>query len=280
MAANTRTQGANARQLNWDEQERPSRQHTGSWLPLDDLDDDPIFSGAPQLHAMPAANPAAAPTTRRQLFAPVRRAQEEVTPTRPQPTRQSQSHVNSQTSQAAPSTKNAEKVVQAKAVAIMAGLSIAAIALYAVISMAVEWAQIKLDDLQYGRPRTYQMDAYVGQNEAEGAPSHFIAMNLNRRITILQMPGGDSAKVSTIIGPYLFGQGEDLTPVQMSAQDVNGDGRPDLVVSVKNEQLLYLNDGAAFKLATPEERANIERLMKTKSQAPTNGATAGQGVGK
>jgi len=130
------------------------------------------------------------------------------------------------------------------------------------LSAAVQWAQVKMDDLQYGRPRTVQMDAYVGQNEAEGVPSHFIGMNLNRRVTIVEMQGGDPSKVNTIIGPYLFGEGEDLTPVQLASQDLNGDGKADLVVSVKNEQLLYLNDGNSFRLATPEERAAIEKSLK------------------
>jgi hypothetical protein len=133
----------------------------------------------------------------------------------------------------------------------------------------LEWTQVKLDDLQYGRPRTAQMDAFVGHNEAEGVPSHFIAMNLNRRVTVLEMPGGDSARTTTIVGPYLFGSGEDLTPVQVTVQDVNADAKPDLVVSVKNEQLIYLNDGAAFRLITPEEHAALEKSMA--SSAPVTG---------
>jgi hypothetical protein len=156
----------------------------------------------------------------------------------------------------------------------MAGAVLCALAVYVAVSSLLEWAQVKVDDFQYGRPRTAQVDAYVGHNEADGVPTHFIAMNLNRRVTVLEMPGGDSAKLTTIVGPYLFGEGEDLTPVQIAAQDVNADTKPDLVVSVKNEQLIYINDGTAFKLITPEERAALE-----KSQAETEqsaGQTAAQ----
>ena len=80
--------------------------------------------------------------------------------------------------------------------------------------------------------------------------------------------GGDSTKVNTIVGPYLFGQGEDLTPITMAAQDLNGDNMADLIVSVKSEQLLYLNDGTTFRLATPEERAAIEQSLKAKAAQP------------
>jgi hypothetical protein len=158
------------------------------------------------------------------------------------------------------------------------GIAIAALATYVLLSAALQWGQVKMDDMQYGRPRTTQMDAYVGQNEAGGVPSHFIAMNLNRRVTIIEMQGGDPTKVNTIIGPYLFGQGEDLTPVQIAAQDVNGDNKADLVVTVNNEQLLYLNDGTNFTLATPEERAAIENDLAKKSA--NNGSANTQEVNK
>src|SRR5438874_11356954 len=79
MAANSRTQGANARQINWEEAERKSPQRTGSWLPLDTLDeDDPIFAGTPQLRAMPTSGNVAVPQPRRQ---------QEVAPTKANQTR-------------------------------------------------------------------------------------------------------------------------------------------------------------------------------------------------
>ena len=85
------------------------------------------------------------------------------------------------------------------------------------------------------------------------------------------MPGADSSRAAAIIGPYLFGSGEDLTPVQIATQDVNSDGKPDLIVTVKNEQLIYLNDGANFKLMTPEERAALQKALA--NTAPQGGAS-------
>jgi hypothetical protein len=161
-----------------------------------------------------------------------------------------------------------EKVVEARSVMMIAGAAVMMVVLYAVVSAAVQWTQVKLDDLQYGRPRTMQLDAYVGHNEADGVPSHFVAMNLNRRVTIIEMPGGDSAKISTILGPYLFGQGEDLTPITMSSTDLNGDELADLSVNVKNEQLLYINDGTTFHLASTEERLAIQKAQAQAQQQP------------
>src|SRR5579859_677302 len=142
---------------------------------------------------------------------------------------------------------------------IVAGLA-GAVALYIALSAMFSFIQVKLDDMQYGRPRTTHLDAYVGHTgEQAGQPSHFLALNLDRRIVLIELPGGDTKDATTITGPYLFGDGEDLTPVKLSAEDVNGDGQADLLVTVKNEQLVYINDKAknSFHLMTPEERTKL-----------------------
>jgi len=57
----------------------------------------------------------------------------------------------------------------------------------------------------------------------------------------------------------LFGAGEDLTPVTMRLTDVNGDGGADLIVRVKDEEMVYANRDGAFSLISAEER---QRLMQ------------------
>src|SRR5579863_4317604 len=54
---------------------------------------------------------------------------------------------------------------------------LATIALLAVVIALSNWVGTTLDDLRYGYPRTFQIDAYVGHNESAGTPSHFIALN-------------------------------------------------------------------------------------------------------
>lgn len=256
-STHTRSYGANARAPRWDEQAEEQRSKgRGNWLPLDALDDE-LFTATPELHAV------AAPAIDRTVIRP---RPSWPRPTAPQPKRIERQETAPQSPIPNPQSQTG---VPARHVAILAGAALSLLALYVMASIAVEWVQVKFDDLQYGRPRTAQMDAYVGHSEAEGIPSHFIAMNLNRRVTILELPGSDSAKATTIVGPYLFGHGEDLTPVQLNARDVNGDGSADLIVSVKNEQLIYLNDGGSFKLMSPEERA---ALQSAQSKVPNANA--------
>ncbi len=96
------------------------------------------------------------------------------------------------------------------------------LALWTLLSLTVSWGSTTLNDLRYGRPRTFQVDAFVGHNEAAGTPSHFIALNLHGRIEVIEFPGGDSARARIYLGPQLYGTDADLIPVTLSFVDVNG----------------------------------------------------------
>mgnify|MGYP007070998636 CR=1 FL=1 len=134
---------------------------------------------------------------------------------------------------------------------------LALLAIYAIMGNVMSWGQSKVDDFRYGATRTYQVDAVVGHDDGAGTPSHFIAMNLNRQVMVIEIPGGDASKIRTLTGPYLFGAGEDKTPVLLRFQDLNRDGSQDLIVNVKNEEIVYLNKEGQFQPITPEERARL-----------------------
>jgi hypothetical protein len=134
---------------------------------------------------------------------------------------------------------------------------LALLAIYAVMGHVVGWGNSRLNDIKYGATRTFQMDAVVGHDDGGGTPTHFIAMNLNRQVVVIEIPGGDPSKIRTLTGPYLFGADEDKTPVLLRLDDLNRDGAKDLVVNVKNEEIVYLNKDGEFKPITPEERMQL-----------------------
>ena len=138
-------------------------------------------------------------------------------------------------------------------------LILAAAAIYVIVSLLLGKANILVDDLRYGRPRTTQIDAFVGHEEANGQPTHLMAINLNRQVMVIELPGGEAAKARTLSGPYLFGANEELTPLHLHLQDLDGDGNPDLLLDIRREQLVYLNRDGAFRLPTPEEQAALQR---------------------
>jgi hypothetical protein len=136
-------------------------------------------------------------------------------------------------------------------------LVLAAVAIYAVVGVLVGKGHTLADDLRYGRPRTDQLDAFVGHGEANGQPTHLMAINLNRQVTIIELPGGDAIKARTFVGPYLFGAEEDLTPPRLDLRDMDGDGNVDLILDIRNEQLIYLNKQGTFRLPTPDEQISL-----------------------
>src|SRR5215212_5114715 len=138
-------------------------------------------------------------------------------------------------------------------------LLLAAAAIYVIISLLLGKASVLVDDLRYGRPRTTQLDAFVGHEETSGQPTHLMAINLNRQVMVIELPGGEAAKARSLSGPYLFGANEELTPLQLHLQDMDGDGKPDLLLDIRQEQLVYLNRDGAFRLPTPEEQAALQR---------------------
>jgi hypothetical protein len=138
-------------------------------------------------------------------------------------------------------------------------LLFAALALYAVMGMVMSKVQVLIDDIRYGRPRTTQLTEFVGHGETTGLPTHLMAINLNRQVVVVELPGGDPSQVRTLPGPYLFGADEHLTPVFLSLKDIDGDGSADLLLDVRREQIVYLNKDGAFRLPTPEEDAQIRQ---------------------
>src|SRR5260370_11857968 len=104
---------------------------------------------------------------------------------------------------------------------------IAMLALWILLSTTVSWWNTTWDDIHYGRPRTFQIDAFVGHNEAGGTPSHFIAINLNGRIEVIELPGGAGSKARIYLGPPLYASEDDLIPVTTIFLLLIADHRPD-----------------------------------------------------
>ena len=127
------------------------------------------------------------------------------------------------------------------------------VSILVVVIVVSTWASTTLDDLHYGRPRTFQIDAYVGHNEAPGMPSHFVALNLHGRLEVIELPGGDPTHARIYLGPRLYGPNADLAPVTLSFKDVNGDRRPDMIIHFQGTQVVFINDGSGFRPAQPGE---------------------------
>lgn len=125
------------------------------------------------------------------------------------------------------------------------------------LSFFFQWWQVTQDDWHYGRPRTFQIDAVVGHGDTPASPSHFIALNLNRHIEIIEIPGDDATHMRVYLGPILIGEGQELAVVTLSFKDVNGDGLPDMLVRVQDSTIVFLNDKGQFRPLRAGEQVTV-----------------------
>lgn len=139
---------------------------------------------------------------------------------------------------------------------------VVAVVLWMVLSTVCSWSAVTLDDIRYGRPRTFQEDTWVGHNEQTGVPSHFIAVNLNRHIEIIELPGGDPAHAKVYVGPQLYGANDDLVPVTLKFIDVNKNHKPDMLVSFQGTHFVFINDQGVFRPMNPSEHDQIEQFLQ------------------
>jgi hypothetical protein len=124
-------------------------------------------------------------------------------------------------------------------------IMVAFLTAYTLILPAVQKWQ---EDRTFGYPRTFQTDANVGHTGTE----HFIALNNHGTIEVLEIPNYPSPANQTrlYIIVRLTNQGADLVPATLSFPDINGDGKPDMQVTVldgSNPSIWVLfNNGTSF----------------------------------
>jgi len=114
----------------------------------------------------------------------------------------------------------------------------------------LSWSATIWDDLHYGRPRTAQVDAFVG-HEAGHTPSHFIVLNLHGHIEILELLGGDPTHTKLYLGPQIGGTEADLVPVTIQFVPSQRPQHPDMLVLFQGTQLRFHNVDGGFQVAAP-----------------------------
>lgn len=125
------------------------------------------------------------------------------------------------------------------------------------LGLVGSWWQDMNASRLYGYPRTFQTDAVVGQNDSASHPSHFIALNLHDQILVIEFPGGDPSKGRDFLISTTLGPGADRFPVTLTFTDVNGDGKPDMLIQVEGQRTIYINDHGTFRPAKPGEALNL-----------------------
>jgi len=128
------------------------------------------------------------------------------------------------------------------------GMVVMLLGWYALSSLGTWW-QMHQDDSAYGNPRTFQTDAVLGHSDSSTSPTHFIAVNLNGNIIVIELPGGDTGKARSYAITSLPGNTGN-PPVKLIFQDINRDGKLDMAVQIGDPgqvvTVILFNSGTQF----------------------------------
>jgi hypothetical protein len=119
------------------------------------------------------------------------------------------------------------------------------------------WGTNAYNTIVYGYPRTFQIDAVVGQGDSLQHPSHFIAVNLHGTITIIEFPAGDPTRARELASSSLLGLDADQAVVTLRFVDLNHNGKPDMLITAGGIQSILVNDGKIFRVPTSTEQQQI-----------------------
>ena len=117
------------------------------------------------------------------------------------------------------------------------------------LSAVISWYQSFQNDLTYGKQRHFEINAVVGHSDSANNPSHFTAENNNGQIIVIELPGNNVSKAKIYQIETVPGNAGN-PPVKLSFQDMNADGKPDMLVMIgDNSATLYVtlfNNGTEF----------------------------------
>jgi hypothetical protein len=117
------------------------------------------------------------------------------------------------------------------------------------LNAVTTWYQGVQNDWTYGKERHFEINAVVGHSDSATNPSHFTAENNNGQIMVIELPGNHVSKakiyqIETVPGNV------GNPPVKISFQDLNGDGKLDMLVQIGDGSAkLYVtlfNNGSEF----------------------------------
>ena len=117
--------------------------------------------------------------------------------------------------------------------------------LWWLLSVAVGWWTEHQLDTTYEFPRVSQTDAVVYPGDTTQHPSHYLFLNLQGTVLIVEVPQGDSAHTRIYKGPTIFSDNADQVPVTGDFKVVNG--QVEMLVHIQDRIILYINDGTQFK---------------------------------
>jgi hypothetical protein len=126
----------------------------------------------------------------------------------------------------------------------------------------IAWGTNQYNAIVYGTPRTFQIDAVVGQGDSAQHPSHFESINLHGLITILEFPAGDPSRLRELTALSVPGPNADQSVAFLRFINLDHTGHPDLVITIDGAESVLINDGKTFRQPTPTEQQQMLQALQ------------------
>lgn len=125
---------------------------------------------------------------------------------------------------------------------------LAMLALYTLLNWASSTWQAHQLDATYSFPRYWQTDQVLGiDHDSSSHPSHLIFQNFYGDIVFIVIPAGDISQAKIYNVTSLFGPNASEVPVTATFQDVNHDGKLDILIHLGDQTIVFLNTGTVFQ---------------------------------
>jgi hypothetical protein len=110
----------------------------------------------------------------------------------------------------------------------------------------LNWNTTLYNNWVYGTPHTYQTDAFVGYEGSISKKSHFIALNNQGRVEVIEFPGNDAIHARIYFGPLLSGPNADLMFVTLKFVLYHA-GQREMLVQVQGTSMLFMSHYGTFQ---------------------------------
>ena len=128
---------------------------------------------------------------------------------------------------------------------VISGVSmIVVVLLWAGLTWLSSWWTNNQLNATYEYPRISQADAVVYPGDTTDHPSHYLFLNLQGTVLIVEFPHGDAAHARIYKSVTLYSDNAEQVPITGEFRVVNG--KIEMLVHIQDKIILYINNGTQF----------------------------------
>ena len=126
--------------------------------------------------------------------------------------------------------------------------------------VVIPFLQVKYDDLRYGRPRVFHLQADLNPNDESTEITHLYAFNVDGQARVIIFPAKANESLQELRLPYIPGRSRGNVVPRLTMVPVTSDAYPDLIIDLDGELIMYVAENGGFRLANDSEFLQLALL--------------------